>query len=100
VDPRNWGAIDFAPDKMDLGAQKAVFASYKEVNKSLNKCYATMKERGTPPHMEQAKHSHKIHKGGHHQSDDSASGEKRKSIKENKHRTSSKLTPMSETVAK
>jgi hypothetical protein len=44
VDPRNWGAIDLALDEMDVGAQEAVFASYKEVNKLLNKSNATMKE--------------------------------------------------------
>jgi hypothetical protein len=46
------------------------------------------------------KRNTKIHKKECNESDDSASGEERKSVKENKHRASSKLTPMSETVAK
>jgi hypothetical protein len=100
VDPRNWGAIDLALDEMDVGAQEAAFASYKEVNKLLNKSKATMKGQDTPPKVEQAKHSHKIYKKKHHQSDNSASGEERTSVKGSKHRAGSKLTPMSETVAK
>jgi hypothetical protein len=50
--------------------------------------------------MEKVRHGRKIPKKECHQSDDSASGEERKSVKENKHRASSKLTPMSETMAK
>jgi hypothetical protein len=49
--------------------------------------------------VEQAKRSRKTYKKERHQSDDSASDEEQKSVKKNKLRASSKLTPMFETVA-
>jgi hypothetical protein len=59
-----------------------------------------MKERDAPPHVEQPTCNHKIHKKERKQSDDSASEEERVSVKKDKTRASSKLTPMSETIAK
>jgi hypothetical protein len=100
VDPGNWGAIDLAPEEMDVGAQEVAFASYKVANKLLDKDNATMKERDTPPHVEQAKRNAKTHKKEHKPSDDSVSEEERMSVKKDKTRASSKLTPMSETIAK
>jgi hypothetical protein len=44
VDPRNWGAVDLAPDEMDVGAQEVAFASYKVAKNLLDKDNATTKE--------------------------------------------------------
>jgi hypothetical protein len=100
VDPGNWGAIDLSPDEMDVAAQEAAFVSYKVANELLDKNHAMTKERDAPPHVEQLTCNRKIHKKEREQSDDSASKEEIVSVKKDKTRASSKLTPMSETIAK
>jgi hypothetical protein len=85
---------------MDVAAQEAAFASYKVANELSDENHATTKERDPPQKVEQAKPSRKTHKKERRQSNDSAGEEERTSVKENKHKASSKLTPMSETVAK
>jgi hypothetical protein len=100
VDPGNWGAIDLAPEEMDVGAQEAALASYKVANELLDTNDAPMKKRDAPPPVEPAKRKPKTHRKEHNQSDDSVSEEERKSVTKNKTRASSRLTPMSETLAK
>jgi hypothetical protein len=47
VDPRNWGAIDLAPDEFDIGTQEAALASYKVAKELIEKDMAT-KEPESP----------------------------------------------------
>ena len=104
VDPGNWGAANLAPEEMDLGVQEAAFASYKVVKELLNKDNTT-KEQDVPEVVSdekrtkrKAKHDKKNHAQKEHvRSEDSEGNEE--SVRKNKDRVSSKLTPMSETVA-
>jgi hypothetical protein len=99
VDPGNWGVVDLAPDKLDVGAQEAALASYKEAKELLEKDAAMIKEQDIPVCTKQTKRNKKASRKSHEQSDDSASNTEQVPIKKDNRRSGSKLTPMSETVA-
>ena len=48
VEPGNWGAVNITPDEMDVGAQEAAFASYKEAKRLVNE--DNPEDQDTPLH--------------------------------------------------
>ena len=99
VDSGNWGAVDLAPEEIDVDAQKAVLASYKIAKDFLDKDNAT-KEQDTPDEKKVEQNTRR-HKKKHAQkkcvqSEDSESSEE--PVRKNKKRAGSELTPMSNTV--
>jgi hypothetical protein len=96
VDPGNWGAAELSPEEMDADVQEAALASYKVAKELLNKNEAMKKQDA--PEEKQAQRKAKRHKITRAQKKPAQSDDDEEPIR-NKDRASSKLTPMSETVA-
>jgi len=95
IDPMNWGTVGIDSDELSVDTQEAILASWKSTHKESIK-----KDKNPPLYVDQAKLKPKTHIDHDMESENSVESNVQTSRKDKKMgRSSSKLTPMPETVA-